>query len=218
MEKKCFVIMPIGDRDGYAQGHFGRVYQYLIAPACHLAGFMPIRVDDIMATNYLAFDIFKNVIESDIAICDLSSRNQNVVYGFATRRALNLPVTLIKDMKTKNILGTEEFGEVEYDESLRIDTVQKTIDALSDALKTTFANKGEVNSLLRRLVIEPPKPEIKNISVDDELSDSSASTDVPDQVESEPKESSLPVITPLPDYVGDPMTQGEIDKLKVGDY
>ena len=28
--KKCFVIMPISDADGYDKGHFNRVYEYLI--------------------------------------------------------------------------------------------------------------------------------------------------------------------------------------------
>ena len=37
--KKCFVIMPISDADGYDKGHFNRVYEYLIKPACEEAGF-----------------------------------------------------------------------------------------------------------------------------------------------------------------------------------
>lgn len=32
--KKCFVIMPISDVDGYPKGHFNRVYDYIIVPAC----------------------------------------------------------------------------------------------------------------------------------------------------------------------------------------
>ncbi len=212
MEKKCFVIMPGGDPEGYAQGHFGRVYQYLIAPACSFAGLMPIRVEDIMVTNDSAFNVLKNIIESDMVICDLSSRNPNVVYGFAIRRALGLPVTLMRDLKTKNILGVDELGEVEYDESLRIDTVQKTIESLAEALKNAFTNKGEVNALLKRLGIETEK---KITTVDTDLVfDLPTSTE---QIEPEQKEPALPVITPVPDYVGDPFTQKEIDKLKIGD-
>lgn len=33
-KKKCFVIMPISDVDGYPKGHFNRVYDYIIVPAC----------------------------------------------------------------------------------------------------------------------------------------------------------------------------------------
>ena len=28
-KKKCFVIMPISDVDGYPKGHFNRVYDYI---------------------------------------------------------------------------------------------------------------------------------------------------------------------------------------------
>ena len=38
--KTCFVIMPISDVDGYEKGHFIRVYDYLIKPACEIAGYM----------------------------------------------------------------------------------------------------------------------------------------------------------------------------------
>jgi len=36
--------------------------------------------------------------------------------------------------------------------------------------------------------------------------------------DSEKKESHLPVISPLPDFVGEPFTQEQIDRLKVGDF
>jgi hypothetical protein len=34
MDKKCFIIMPISDQEGYEKGHFSRVYKHLIKPAC----------------------------------------------------------------------------------------------------------------------------------------------------------------------------------------
>lgn len=30
--KKCFVIMPISDVDGYPKGHFDRVFRHIIIP------------------------------------------------------------------------------------------------------------------------------------------------------------------------------------------
>ncbi|MEK6782607.1 MAG: hypothetical protein AABY93_12925 [Bacteroidota bacterium] len=207
MEKKCFVIMPINESDGYAQGHFNRVYQYIIVPACKLAGFSPIRADDPNSTDP-ALDILKKFIESDMVICDLSSKNPNALYGFAIRQAINLPVTLIKDLKTEVMFAIQEFGEVEYDESLRIDTVQKEIETLGEVLKVNFANKADTNTILNRLGIG--------------LTQSSATPkiDEPDHDDTtKNKESHLPVITPLPDYVGDPITEHEeIDKLKIGDF
>lgn len=207
MEKKCFVIMPTSDPDGYVQGHFNRVYQYIIVPACKSAGFQPIRADD-PASNEIGLDIVKTVIDSEIAICDVSAKNSNALYGFAVRQAVNLPVILVRDMKTKTVFDIEEFGGVMYDESLRIDTVEKEIETLAKTLNEIFANKV-TNSLLTRLGIGvAAQPEI-------------VITPFPEPTEedesSKKRESALPRISPLPDYVGDPITQLEIDSLKIGD-
>ena len=220
MEKKCLVIMPLGDPDGYAEGHLNRVYDYIIVSACKSAGFMPIKADDIPTTGDMSLDIIKNILESDMVICDLSSKNSNVLYGFAIRQVLNLPVTVIKDMKTKNVFDIQEFGGVEYDESLRIDTVQKAIQNLGEALKNIFSNKGEINSLLTRLAITPAQlNETKSISYDAELATLAHGDQAIDQTENaEQEEIHLPIISPLPDYVGDPIAKQDIDKLKPGDF
>lgn len=214
MEKRCFIIMPTGDPDGYAQGHFNRVYQYILVPACRLAGFSPLRADD-PASHDTALDIIKTIIESDLAICDLSSNNASALYGFAIRQASSLPVTLIKDLKTKTIANIPEFDVLEYDESLRIDTVQNEIETLSEALKKSFANKAVGDSLISRLNIGTSEvTEIPYTSSDSSLP---FTTDTSEQDENDQKkESHLPVISPLPDYVGNPITQEEIDWLKVG--
>lgn len=34
-KKKCFVIMPISDIEGYPKGHFDRVFRHIIIPACN---------------------------------------------------------------------------------------------------------------------------------------------------------------------------------------
>lgn len=206
--------MPVGDPDGYAPGHFNRVYQYILVPACRLAGFSPLRADD-PASHDTALDIIKTIIESDVTICDISSNNSAALYGFAIRQASSLPVILIKDLKTNTIANIPEFEVVQYDESLRIDTVQNEIEMLSEALKRSFANKAVGDSLISRLNIGTSQlTEAPNTTSE---SSSTFTLDTSEQDENaQKKESHLPVISPLPDYVGNPITQEEIDWLKVG--
>jgi hypothetical protein len=73
------------------------------------------------------------------------------LYGFAIRQSMGLPVILIKDLKTILTANIPEYEVLEYDESLRIDTVQNEIENLSEALKKVFANKPEPNSLLSQI-------------------------------------------------------------------
>jgi hypothetical protein len=133
--KTCFVIMPISDNDDYESGHFRRVYEYIIQPACRKAGFEPLRADEM-------------------AICDLSSRNPNVLYELGIRQSFDLPVTLIKDDVTPRIFDIQGFRDVFYHSNLRIDEVNKAVNELADAIEETYNNKGkEVNSIVELLGI-----------------------------------------------------------------
>lgn len=163
--------MPISDVSTYENGHFKRVYDYIIKPACELAGFKPIRADDVINTNYIALDIVKKIIESDMAICDLSARNPNVLYELGIRQAFNKPVSLIKDTKTSRIFDIQGFRDIVYDENLRIDNVRETIENLSQNITLTYQeNDSDINSLIKLLGITPAKIETETkISIDTEL-------------------------------------------------
>lgn len=148
--------MPFSDTNNYEKGHFRRVYEYIIKPACKLADFEPIRGDDVTNSNYIVIDILRKIINSDLVICDLSNNNPNVLYELGLRQAFNKPAVLIKDKITDKIFDIQGFRYLEYDSSLRIDEVEKTISKLSDFIKNTHDNKDtEINSVVQMLGIEP---------------------------------------------------------------
>jgi hypothetical protein len=156
--KKCFIIMPISDQDGYEKGHFTRVYQHLIKPACEKAGFAPVRADDEIKTNYIVIDVIKKILDSDIVLCDLSAKNPNVLYELGLRQAFNKRSVLIKDNKTNRIFDIQGLRTIDYDANLRIDEVQAGIESIAKTLDETYkAGDGEVNSLIQLLSIEPAK-------------------------------------------------------------
>lgn len=225
-EKTCFVIMPISDIFGYELGHFRRVYTHIIKPACEEAGFIPIRADDILTTNYIAIDIIKKIINSDMSICDLSGRNPNVLYELGIRQAFNLPVTLIKDKKTERIFDIQGFRDIEYDESLRIDTVEESINSLSEVMLNTHKNRDEINSLVSLLGIEPAKITNKTeISIDTDILLKAINN-----LEKRISETTRPSINQtnkiwelaIPDAkyrnIGEYFTKDELAFLKVGDH
>lgn len=160
-KKTCFIIMPIADVAGYDSGHFHRVYNHIIKPACEIAGFDPIRADDINSSNMIVIDILKKIVESDLAICDLSGRNPNVLYELGLRQAFNKKTVLIKDNKTENIFDVQGFRYAQYDSNLRIDNVKNEIIKFSSALTETYEATGDVNSIVQLLQIEPAKIDTK---------------------------------------------------------
>lgn len=156
VEKTCFVVMPISDIDGYDTGHFTRVYKYLIKPACEKAGFIPVRADDVKSSNYIVIDILSKIIESDIVICDLSGKNANVLYELGVRQAFNLRTVLIKDKKTDKIFDISGLRYTEYNQELRVDSVEAQIESISDAIAETVKAKGkDVNSVIQLLGLKP---------------------------------------------------------------
>lgn len=156
-KKKCFVMMPISDADGYEKGHFTRVYEHLIKPAVIEAGFEPVRGDDTSKANFIVIDILQQILECDMAICDLSSRNPNVFYELGIRQAFNFKTVLIKDNKTAMPFDISGIRTLPYNENLRIDEVKKAIpDMAKCILETNESDVKDVNSLLQLLSIEKP--------------------------------------------------------------
>src|SRR5688572_20012011 len=101
--KDCFIIMPIGDTDGYDAGHFTHVYSDIIKPAVSKTEFTPRRADEVTETNFIHLDILTKLIEAPMAICDLSSRNPNVLFELGIRQAFDKPVVLIQEKGTPKI-------------------------------------------------------------------------------------------------------------------
>jgi hypothetical protein len=155
--KKCFVIMPISDAEGYEAGHFSRVYEHLIKPAVKEAGFEPVRADDTSKANFIVVDILQQILDCDIAICDLSARNPNVFYELGVRQAFNKKTVLICDNKTVRPFDTSGIRTLPYNASLRIDEVKKNIPELIKCIQETIdAKEKDVNSLIQLLSIEKP--------------------------------------------------------------
>ncbi|WP_105634587.1 hypothetical protein, partial [Cronobacter dublinensis] len=155
-QKTCFAIMPIADHPDYPPGHFTRVYNHLIKPACEKAGYKVIRADDAKASHMIMFDILKNIVECDMAICDLSSKNANVFYELGLRQAYNKKTILITDSITNTPFDITGFRYVKYSESLRVDTVMSDIAEITAMLEETeSANEDDINSIVNLLKIQP---------------------------------------------------------------
>ena len=164
-EKTCFVVMPISDHHDYDSGHFGRVYRHLIEPACARSGLSAARADDTKHAKFIMLDILRRIVTADLVICDLSTRNPNVLYELGIRQAFDLPVVLIKDRRTERIFDIQGIRTLDYDESLRIDTVERDVSALVTAAKATLENhEMDSSSLVRLLSIPSAELQQANVS------------------------------------------------------
>lgn len=157
--QECFVIMPISDTDGYDSGHFQKVYEDILKPACKEAGYAPIRADDVKQTNLIHLDILQKLISSPMAICDLSSRNPNVLFELGLRQAFDMPTVLVQDIGTPKIFDIAPLRYTEYRRELRYREVLEDQTAITRAISETkdAVQKGtSVNSIVKILSLSKP--------------------------------------------------------------
>lgn len=136
-EKECFVIMPISDQEGYEPDHFKLVYEDIIKIACNQAGYKAIRADDVKQTNLIHKDILQKILETPMAICDLSSNNPNVLFELGIRQAFDKPVVLIKDKITKSIFDISPLRYTEYNSTHKYRDVLKSQTLIKEAIAST---------------------------------------------------------------------------------
>lgn len=168
--QECFIIMPIADRDGYEPGHFKRVYDWIIKPACEAAGYKPVRADDVSSSNFIVADILKRIVEAPMTICDISSLNANVMFELGIRQAFGKPVTLIKDEKTRSVFDISGLRYTEYSSSLRADLVRDNVAKVAQMIVDTGSPDSGVTSLMSLVDIDSAElPEKKEVSADTRL-------------------------------------------------
>ncbi|MCP4989582.1 MAG: hypothetical protein GY928_27065 [Colwellia sp.] len=156
---ECFIIMPIAEAEGYPNGHFKHVYDNIISPACDLAGFKPVRADEVKQTNLIHLDILKQLIEAPIAICDLSNRNPNVLFELGIRQAFDKPVVLIQEKGTPKIFDIAPLRYLEYCKEMKYHDVLSIQNELKESIEATFeadGKQGNVNSIVKLLALNSP--------------------------------------------------------------
>ena len=80
--KKCFVLMPFADQ-------YREVYQEVYRPVCERNAMDRWRVDELARPGSITRDIVEGILDADVVIADLTSRNPSVFYelGIGTRLA-----------------------------------------------------------------------------------------------------------------------------------
>lgn len=154
--KSCFVIMPIADCEGYEKGHFAHVYNDIIKPAIEKTGFTAIRADEVKETNLIHLDILKKLIDAPISVCDLSTRNPNVLFELGIRQAFDKPVVLIQEKGTPKIFDIAPLRYLEYSKEMKYHEVlesQKNLQEAIEATKSVENDTGNINSIVKLLAL-----------------------------------------------------------------
>ncbi len=104
--KSCFVAMPIStpaelvERYENDVDHFTHVLEHLFVPAIERVGLKPISPLTV-GSSVIHAEIIRQITDSDLVLCDMSTLNANVFFELGIRTALDRPVCLVLDDPTK---------------------------------------------------------------------------------------------------------------------
>lgn len=163
--EECFVIMPIGELSDNPPNHFLRVYEDIFKPAIEKAGFKPNRADDNKSSNMIQVEIIKRITSAPMALCDLSSRNPNVLFELGIRQAFDLPVVLVQEIGTPKIFDITTINTVDYRKERIYHEVLEDVKKISTAIKATKEDSLS-NSIIKLLNIT--EANVKSIEKIDE--------------------------------------------------
>jgi hypothetical protein len=121
----CGVIMPISASDGYPAEHWADVLR-LIKESATRAGFSCDMVSGATSENDIIHaNIITSIYNNQIAVCDVSSRNPNVMLELGLRLASKKPVIIIFDGEGSYPFDINAIRYVRYRRDMRYYDTQK---------------------------------------------------------------------------------------------
>jgi len=159
-KKVCFVIIPFNERTTkYPKGFFSEVLSSLIIPAVTEAGF-EVRTANRQGTEIIHSTIVNDVLDADLAVCDLTEHNPNVLFELGMRLAHEKPVALIHAEGTERVFDVDNVLRVlPYDPNLWRTSLEKNTPELKEHVEATWDNKEKsenLHRLLRKIKTEKP--------------------------------------------------------------
>ncbi len=134
--------MPIASTPGYPDRHWGDVYDILCEVATK-ANFKPRMVsfdDDI---GVIHKRIVQNIYNDPIVICDISSRNANVMFELGMRLAFDKATIIVKDNQTPFSFDISAIEHLEYPSDLRYQAINDFKKKLESKILETYKRSIE---------------------------------------------------------------------------
>lgn len=134
LKQVCGIIMPIsGIDDDHTEEHWSKVLA-ILEEAVAAAAMTARPVWQGFSNDVIQGRILQNLYESDFAICDLSTRNPNVMLELGMRLTTKKPTLLIAEVGTKLPFDTAIIHTEFYDPKLEYASTRKFIKLLAERL------------------------------------------------------------------------------------
>jgi hypothetical protein len=140
----CGIIMPISGNDGYTAEHWNDV-RTILEEVISEAGFVPNLVSDADEIGIIHNRIVTNIYSNPIVICDVSSKNPNVMFELGLRLAFDKATIIIKDETTPYNFDTGVIEHLTYPRDLRYSIINNFKIKLKDKITATYRASQDPN-------------------------------------------------------------------------
>ncbi|MEZ5999850.1 hypothetical protein [Hyphomonas sp.] len=170
----CGIMMPISEIDGLSALHWADV-RAILEEVAKEAGFSPRMVSESDEVNVIHKSIVENLYTDDVAICDVSGLNPNVMFELGMRLAFDKPTVLIKDDETAFSFDTMPIHHIKYRRDLRFQSMRIFMDELKEKLVATYeaySNDPDHASFLKSFgPLKLPSMQTETVGIDEYLID-----------------------------------------------
>lgn len=135
---KVGYVMPIAKTEGYPDTHWNDVMSIIDDTVTGLGIGKGRIVSDGGEITTIHSRIVNNLNDDGLIICDVSSRNPNVMFELGMRIAFDKPVIIIKDDVTDYCFDSGIIEHINYPKDLRHRVINKFKSKLSEKIIATF--------------------------------------------------------------------------------
>ncbi|WP_261677194.1 hypothetical protein [Staphylococcus equorum] len=152
--QKIGFIMPISDVEGYVKGHWEMVKGIFNDIVDEIVIELDIDIECCLVSdtngtdNIIQRRIVNNIYSSDLIICDVSSKNPNVLFELGMRLAFDKKVIIIKDEKTSYIFDTNNIFHNEYPSDLNYTEIMNFKKDLIKDIKEALDDNNQKSGFL----------------------------------------------------------------------
>jgi hypothetical protein len=152
--KKCGIVMPISASEEYSENHWVDVLE-IIKESLDKRGFEINLVSNARDSGVIHKRIVENLYNDPIVVCDVSSRNPNVMFELGLRLAFDKPTVIVKDDITPFSFDTSIIEHISYPRDLRHNKIKIFQNQLGEKVEATYelaSNDTNYSTFLKHFV------------------------------------------------------------------